>query len=214
MNYPTKPDDAKDRYDQLEILKLSKTTDQSASSGSSTAVESMTRGPYPEIRRESIHQGQAEITRADGQFTKSNGVLNVIQTQRRASLTSVISGSSDATRESSTRKSGTPKAVRVLTEYFKFVGPGFMIAVAYIDPGNYATDVSAGAATQYKLLFMVLLSNLIAIFVQTLSILLGSVTGLDLAQNCRKHLPRWLNWALYVLSETAIIATDVAEVSH
>lgn len=104
------------------------------------------------------------------------------------------------------------KATDVLFKYAKFVGPGFLIAVAYIDPGNYATDVEAGASTKYAHLFIVLMSNLFAIFLQSLCIKLGSVTGMDLAENCRKHLPRWMIWPLYILSEGAIIATDVAEV--
>lgn len=100
----------------------------------------------------------------------------------------------------------------VLIKYARFVGPGFLIAVAYIDPGNYATDVEAGASTKYAHLFIILMSNLFAIFLQSLCIKLGSVTGLDLAENCRRHLPRWTIWPLYILSEGAIIATDVAEV--
>ena len=104
------------------------------------------------------------------------------------------------------------RARDVLVKYGSFVGPGFLIAVAYIDPGNYATDVEAGSSTQYKHLFIVLMSNLIAIFLQSLCIKLGSVTGLNLAENCRKHLPRWLNFTLYVFAEAAIIATDIAEV--
>ncbi|KAK5092002.1 NRAMP-like transporter smf-3 [Exophiala xenobiotica] len=100
----------------------------------------------------------------------------------------------------------------VLIKYARFVGPGFLIAVAYIDPGNYATDVEAGASTRYAHLFVILMSNLFAIFLQSLCIKLGSVTGLDLAENCRRHLPSWMVWPLYILSEGAIIATDVAEV--
>ncbi|KAG5951455.1 hypothetical protein E4U53_003070 [Claviceps sorghi] len=94
----------------------------------------------------------------------------------------------------------------------KFVGPGFMISVAYIDPGNYSTDIAAGASYQYKLLFIVLLSNIFAILLQSLAIQLGSITGLDLASACRAFLPRWLNYFLYALAEVAIIATDMAEV--
>lgn len=101
---------------------------------------------------------------------------------------------------------------RSLVKFARFVGPGFLIAVAYIDPGNYATDVAAGAEFRYALLFIVLLSNLFAIFLQSLCIKLGSVTGLNLAENCREHLPRWLVYILYVLSEAAIVATDIAEV--
>jgi metal iron transporter len=106
------------------------------------------------------------------------------------------------------------KIVVTLQKYAKFVGPGFLIAVAYIDPGNYATDVQAGAATRYAHLFIVLLSNLFAIFLQSLCIKLGSVTGLNLAENCRKHLPRWLTIILYLFAEAAIVATDIAEVSY
>ena len=102
---------------------------------------------------------------------------------------------------------------KVVTKYARFVGPGSMIAVAYIDPGNYATDVQAGASTRYRHLFIVLLSNLFAIFLQSLCIKLGSVTGLNLAENCRRHLPRWLNIILYILAEAAIVATDIAEVT-
>ncbi|KAK0617249.1 natural resistance-associated macrophage protein-domain-containing protein [Immersiella caudata] len=94
----------------------------------------------------------------------------------------------------------------------KFVGPGFMVAVAYIDPGNYATDVAAGASYQFRLLFVVLLSNIFAIFLQALSIKLGTVSGLNLAEACRAFLPSWLNYILYFMAEAAIIATDIAEV--
>ncbi|KAF2231215.1 transporter protein Smf2 [Viridothelium virens] len=112
-----------------------------------------------------------------------------------------------------TRISGSLSKVRaILWKYSRFVGPGFMISVAYIDPGNYATDISAGASFKFRLLFMVLLSNLIAIFLQSLCVKLGSVTGKNLAENCRAHLPRWLNYTIYFLAECAIIATDIAEV--
>ncbi|CZR57022.1 probable manganese transport protein [Phialocephala subalpina] len=93
-----------------------------------------------------------------------------------------------------------------------FVGPGFMISVAYIDPGNYSTDVAAGASYRFKLLFIVLMSNLFAIFLQSLCIKLGTVSGLNLAQACREFLPRWMNIFLYIMAEAAIIATDIAEV--
>lgn len=88
-----------------------------------------------------------------------------------------------------------------------------MIAVAYIDPGNYATGIAAGASYRFRLLFIVLLSNVFAIFLQALCVKLGTITGLNLAEACRAFLPRWLNYALYVMAEIAIIATDLAEVS-
>ncbi|CAA93297.1 plasma membrane Nramp family manganese ion transmembrane transporter [Schizosaccharomyces pombe] len=99
-----------------------------------------------------------------------------------------------------------------IREYCKFIGPGFLIAVAYIDPGNYSTDLDAGSRFQYKLLFIVFLSNLFAVYLQSLCIRLGSVTGMDLARNCREHYNRYICWSFYVLAEIAIIATDIAEV--
>lgn len=81
-----------------------------------------------------------------------------------------------------------------------------------VDPGNYATDVAAGASYQFRLLFIVLLSNIFAIFLQSLSIKLGTISGLNLAEACRAFLPRWLNYVLYGMAEIAIIATDIAEV--
>ena len=101
---------------------------------------------------------------------------------------------------------------KVLKKYFKFIGPGLMVSVAYMDPGNYSTAVAAGSAHRYKLLFSVLVSNFMAAFWQTLCAKLGATTGLDLAQNCKKELPYGLNIALYLMAEIAIIATDLAEV--
>lgn len=105
-------------------------------------------------------------------------------------------------------------AGRAVAKFGKFIGPGFMVSVAYIDPGNYSTDVAAGASTRFDLLFIVLMSNVFAIVLQSLAVRLGTVTGLNLAEHCRAHLPTWLNITLYVLGEGAIIATDIAEVSN
>ncbi|KAK1836684.1 natural resistance-associated macrophage protein-domain-containing protein [Podospora conica] len=109
-------------------------------------------------------------------------------------------------------KANLQSGKKTAVTFCKFVGPGFMVAVAYIDPGNYATDVAAGSSYQFKLLSVVFLSNVFAIFLQALSIKLGTVSGLNLAEACRAFLPWWLNLVLYLLAETAIIATDVAEV--
>jgi metal iron transporter len=111
---------------------------------------------------------------------------------------------------------GTPiqRLKEMLIKFGSFIGPGFMISVAYIDPGNYSTDIAAGASYRFRLLFIVLLSNVFAIFLQSLAIKLGTVSGLNLAQACRAFLPRWLNYILYVFAEAAIIATDIAEVNH
>ncbi|KAF3936075.1 hypothetical protein ABW20_dc0105113 [Dactylellina cionopaga] len=104
------------------------------------------------------------------------------------------------------------KFLLVVFKYIKFMGPGFMISVSYMDPGNYATDVAAGAAFKYSHLFVILLANVLAIFLQSLCVKLGSVTGVDLAENCKRNFPKWLCWALYFFAEAAIIATDMAEV--
>ena len=127
-----------------------------------------------------------------------------------------------STTDSSSSAGGFPRGLRTSTsvkgigrtliKFGKFIGPGFIISVAYIDPGNYSTDVSAGASTRFSLLFIILMSNVFAIFLQSLAIRLGTITGLNLAEHCRVHLPKWLNIALYILAEAAIIATDIAEV--
>ncbi|CCF36331.1 metal ion transporter metal ion transporter, partial [Colletotrichum higginsianum] len=114
--------------------------------------------------------------------------------------------------EDSVRKGILVRAWSALAKFGSFVGPGFMISVAYIDPGNYATGVAAGATYRFRLLFVVLLANLFAIFLQSLCTKLGTVTGLNLAEACRAFLPRWMNYVLYVFAEVAIIATDIAEV--
>ncbi len=93
-----------------------------------------------------------------------------------------------------------------------FSGPAFMVAVGYMDPGNWATDLAAGAKFGYKLLWVILLANIFAILFQTLSARLGIVTGRDLAQSCRDHYPRPINYLLWFLCEIAIAACDLAEV--
>lgn len=104
------------------------------------------------------------------------------------------------------------KTVHVIKKYGKFIGPGIMVSIAYMDPGNYSTDVEAGATLEFALLFVVLLSNIIAMFLQSLAIKLGSVTGNDLAVACKQNLPKWVTIVLYIFAEIAIIATDIAEV--
>ncbi|CAK9439584.1 uncharacterized protein LODBEIA_P36840 [Lodderomyces beijingensis] len=104
------------------------------------------------------------------------------------------------------------RTTAILKKYSKFIGPGLVVSVSYLDPGNYQTAITAGSSNQYSLLFIVFLSNVIAIFLQSLCIKLGSVTGYDLARCCREYLPRKLNYMLWILAECAIIATDVAEV--
>ncbi len=93
-----------------------------------------------------------------------------------------------------------------------FLGPGYMVSVGYMDPGNWATDIAGGAQFGYLLLSVILLSNLMAIVLQGLSARLGIATGRDLAQACRDHFSRPVNLCLWLLCEIAIIACDLAEV--
>ena len=93
-----------------------------------------------------------------------------------------------------------------------FAGPGYLVAVGYMDPGNWATDLAGGARFGYTLLSVILLSNLMAILLQGLAAKLGIVTGRDLAQACRDHYTRPVSLALWVLCEIAIAACDLAEV--
>jgi manganese transport protein len=93
-----------------------------------------------------------------------------------------------------------------------FAGPGYMISVGYMDPGNWATDLAGGASFGYTLLFVIMLSNLMAILLQSLAARLGIATGRDLAQACRDHYPAPVNLVLYVACELAIVACDLAEV--
>ncbi|GAB3497804.1 Nramp family divalent metal transporter [Spirosoma knui] len=93
-----------------------------------------------------------------------------------------------------------------------YVGPGLMVAVGYMDPGNWATDIAGGAQFGYRLLSVVLISNLFAILLQHLALKLGIATGRDLAQACRDHFSRPVSIIFWLLAEIAIAATDLAEV--
>ncbi|MGE7136356.1 Nramp family divalent metal transporter [Luteibacter sp. NPDC031894] len=100
---------------------------------------------------------------------------------------------------------------RGLSALLPFAGPAVVVSVAYIDPGNFATNIQAGARYGYALLWVVVLANLVAMLFQSLSARLGIVTGRNLAQLCREHLPRPLVYLMWVVSELAAMATDLAE---
>ena len=95
--------------------------------------------------------------------------------------------------------------------YLLFVGPAVIASIAYMDPGNYATNIQAGAGYGYGLLWVVLMANLIAMLFQALSAKLGIVTGSNLAELCRDTFPRPLVLVMWVVSEVAAMATDLAE---
>jgi len=100
---------------------------------------------------------------------------------------------------------------RGLLQLLPFLGPAFVASVAYIDPGNFATNIQAGSGFGYQLVWVVLASNLIAMLVQALSAKLGIASGRNLAEMCREQFPRPVVWALWVLMELVAMATDLAE---
>ncbi|GAA4909038.1 Nramp family divalent metal transporter [Mucilaginibacter defluvii] len=95
---------------------------------------------------------------------------------------------------------------------FAFLGPAYLVSVGYMDPGNWATDIAGGSAFGYRLIWVLLASNLIALLLQSLSARLGIVRGLDLAQASKNAYPRFVNFCLYILAQIAIIACDLAEI--
>jgi manganese transport protein len=108
-------------------------------------------------------------------------------------------------------ETGDPKRSR-FRQWLGFAGPGFLVSVGYMDPGNWGTDLAGGSQFGYTLLWVILASNLMAIFLQVLCARLGIVTGRDLAQSCRDYYARPVGIALWLLCELAIIACDLAEV--
>ncbi|NOU86810.1 Mn(2+) uptake NRAMP transporter MntH [Paenibacillus sp. LMG 31460] len=105
-----------------------------------------------------------------------------------------------------------PKKAGFFRKLLAFVGPGYLVAVGYMDPGNWATDLAGGSKFGYTLLSVILISNLMAILLQALAGRLGIVTGRDLAQACRDHYSKPVSFGLWVLCELAIAACDLAEV--
>src|SRR6202789_3955454 len=110
---------------------------------------------------------------------------------------------------SSVRLTRSPQFWRRL---FGFLGPGFLISVGYMDPGNWATDIAGGSRFGYTLLFVIMLSNLMAILLQSLSLKLGVATERDLAQLCNESYGRTASFILWIMAEIAIAACDLAEV--
>ena len=98
-----------------------------------------------------------------------------------------------------------------LARILPFLGPAFIASVAYMDPGNFATNISGGAKYGYLLVWVIVASNLMAMLIQSLSAKLGIATGLNLAEQCREHFPPWLVWIMWGLMELVAMATDLAE---
>ena len=110
------------------------------------------------------------------------------------------------------RSVNIPDGAGVVKRLLAFVGPAYLVSVGYMDPGNWATDLEGGARFGYQLLWVLLMSNLMAVLLQTLSARMGIVTGRDLAQSCRDNYPRPVAYILWLLCEVAIAACDLAEV--
>jgi len=105
-----------------------------------------------------------------------------------------------------------PTGVGFWRKLLAFSGPAFLVSVGYMDPGNWATDIAGGSRFAYRLIFVLLISNLMAVLLQTLAARLGIVTQRDLAQACRDYYSKRASIALWVLCEVAIAACDLAEV--
>jgi len=106
----------------------------------------------------------------------------------------------------------TTQKVGFFKKLFAFMGPAYLVSVGYMDPGNWATDIAGGSQFGYSLVWVLVMSNLMALLLQSLSAKLGIVTRMDLAQANRKTFPKKINFCLYILAELAIIACDLAEV--
>ena len=96
-------------------------------------------------------------------------------------------------------------------QLLKYLGPAFIVSVAYIDPGNFATNISGGSKFNYSLIWVILFSNLMAIFLQTMSAKLGIATGHTLPEMCAKVFPRSVNWIFWIVAEIGAMATNLAE---
>lgn len=148
----------------------------------------------------------------------------ILETQSMASQDTTTTTAKDVTFEGWRRDRGEAsmsdvhRSIRVsrsgskLRRAMAFFGPGYLVAVGYMDPGNWATSLAGGSRFGYMLLSVVLISNLMAVLLQALCTRLAVATGRDLAQACRDAYPRFLAWPLWLLAELAICATDLAEV--
>jgi len=120
--------------------------------------------------------------------------------------------SSDArTVENALNILGSKKKKNLLARMFPFMGPAFIASVAYVDPGNFATNIQGGAQFGYLLIWVIVASNLMAMLIQTLSAKLGLVTGLNLAEHCREQFPKPVVVTMWVLMEVVAMSTDLAE---
>ncbi len=121
-----------------------------------------------------------------------------------------LSNTETTTRNAKAVLSGTSRK-GWFARLLPFLGPAFIASIAYVDPGNFATNVQGGAQFGYELLWVILGSNMMAMLLQALSAKLGIATGKNLAEHCRERFPRWVVWCMWVLMELVAMATDLAE---
>ncbi len=130
-------------------------------------------------------------------------MADLVKAEERARDASTLQAASEVLSGQSTKGK--------LAKLLPFLGPAFIASVAYMDPGNFATNIAGGAQFGYLLLWVIVLSNLMAMLLQTLSAKLGIATGRNLAEVCRDRFPRWVVWFLWGLMEIVAMATDMAE---
>jgi len=99
-----------------------------------------------------------------------------------------------------------------LRKLLRFMGPGWLMSLAYLDPGNLESDLQQGAYTSYSLVWVLFWATVMGLMLQEMSARIGVVTGMDLAQNIRGHYPRWLNYTIYIMMEVAVVGSDIQEV--
>ena len=123
----------------------------------------------------------------------------------------VVEGSAEEAGVVASARASLDGRRRGLFRFLPFIGPAFIASVAYIDPGNYATNIQGGSAFGYNLLWVILLANLMAMLLQSLSVKLGVATGRNLAEMSREQFRRPVVYGMWVVSEIAAMATDLAE---
>src|SRR5216683_2307132 len=148
-------------------------------------------------------------SRAPGSVGRTGNAGQAAGEQRMTSAYSTQPSLTDRTVQAGLQAlSGRGRGLRRL---MPFAGPAVIASVAYMDPGNFATNIQAGAKYNYDLLWVVVVANIIAMIFQALSAKLGIVTGRNIAELCREHFPRPIVWGMWVGSEIAAMATDLAE---
>src|SRR5918993_1187783 len=141
-------------------------------------------------------------------MAKSMWHRGAIRLNRRNGGEGVLPGETVTARAAHEALRGKRRGLRAL---WPFLGPAFVAAVAYVDPGNFATNISAGAQFGYLLLWVILTSNLMAMLIQSMSAKLGIATGKNLPEVCRERFPKPVSLGLWVQAEVIVMATDLAE---